>query len=645
MRLLVFFMLLGMSVSAYSATEKDSLNVPFKDRIAIHTNSVGWLMMTPNLGVEYSFVQNDLEKVSALVHARYNPNSLKTFNPRLVYNILGARAEVRWYARLRYISQGEQKLDSLELAKYGRFKAFWNKLTTRSYSLLGVDNPQRHRAYYLGPYLAYDKYTMKLFKKGYQGFSVGFGATAGYSIPLYQYKNGSAIDFELGFSAGFAMSKCDMFYYYDDVDCYAYAGSKAFHFVPFPVITDARVGFVYRMKSIRDQILDIDQPKIDGYAAIYELRKSYDEKILNYIYPYHIEPVVQDGDTIHKKMMHEEYLASDSIKAWNKVIEEKNNRIREINKIAMLSQQVDSAMLLEELRPCYEYVEIPEKMFAQYNHVIPNKDIKSVAELDNEYLNALMEKYAIVDMDVVKEETGIGQVEDPLLFSYSSLRSKMLEKNDSVTGIRLIELMVQSVSNVNSNVRFFNTKYNISSTGKEIGYDAMPAKMEVITGEAGKGYGLDFVFGVDTLALATPQSYSFKALNDEIEARNVYKFVKLEEIVGPIVTQSDAEQAAKSKDKAKKEGVKKEKTKKSKAGKKAKSAKSGDADKEAADTEKVENAEIAEDGGEDGKEGSAKGNIDASSLSVEESSQSNSSQDNAGVVDALEQNLELSNAP
>ena len=643
MRLLVFFMLLGMSVSAYSAAEKDSLNVPFKDRIAIHTNSVGWLMMTPNLGVEYSFIQNNLEKVSALVHARYNPNSLKTFNPRLVYNIAGARAEVRWYTRLRYVTDGEQKLDSLERVKYGGFKAFWNKLTTRPYSLLGVENPQRHRAYYIGPYLAFDKYAMKLFKKGYQGFSVGFGATAGYSIPLYQYKNGSAIDFELGLSAGFAMSKCDMFYYNDDVDCYSYAGSKAFHFVPFPVVTDARVGFVYRINSIRDQILDIDQEKIDGFAAIYELRKSYDEKILNYILPYHVEPVVQDGDTIYKKIMHEEYLASDSIKAWNKVVEEKNSRIREINRIALLSEQVDSAMLLEELRLCYEYVEIPEKMFAQYNRMIPNKDVKSVAELENEYLNTLMSKYAIVDKDVVKEETGIGQVEDPLLFSYSSLRSKMLEKNDSVTGIRLIDLMVQSVSNVNSNVRFFNTKYNMSSAGKEIGYDAMPAKMEVITGEAGKGYGLDFVFGVDTLALATPQSYSFKALNDEIEARNVYKLVVLEEMVGPIVTDDKkAEHAAKEKGGEK---AKKEKVKKNKAAKKDKAVKPDAASDDAKETEKAKKTEAVEDGDEEGKESNAGNGVDESSLPAEETAQSQASQNDAVVIDALEQNLGFGNAP
>ena len=571
-RLLSLFLLLGIAAPVCSATEKDSLAVSFKDRVAIHTNTVGWLLMTPNLGVEYSFIQNDLKKVSALVHGRYNPASLKTYNPNYVYNIGGARAEVRWYYRTRYVSQGEIKLDSLECAKHGRFKNFWNKLTTRPYSLLARENPRRHRAFYLGPYLAFDKYTIKLSKTGYQGYAFGFGATAGYSFPLYQYKNGSAIDFEMGFSAGVAMSMNDMFNYNADVDCYEYAGSKGLHFVPFPVVTDARVAFVYRMNSIREQLQGIDQKKIDGYAAVYELRKDYDEKIADFVLPYHISKVVENNDTVAKKILHDAYIPSDSLKAWNKALEEKNSKIREFNRMASLSSQVDSAMLLEELRLYYEYVEIPEKMFRQYDNKVPNKNVTSLAELDNEYLNQLLKEYTIVDRDEVKN-TGLGQIEDPLLFSYSSLRNKLMEKEDSVSGIRLIDLMVQSVFNMNANIKAFNGKYNVSASGKTIEYDAMPAKMEVITGEAGRGYALDFVSGVDTLALAVPQSYSFKALNDEIEARNVYKQVVLENILDDSHTSkgdADGEKSAQKNKKKNKKKDNKEKIKKTKRSKKEK---------------------------------------------------------------------------
>ena len=591
MRLLVFMMLSGVLLPAYSAMEKDSLNVPFKDRIAIHTNSVGWLLMTPNLGLEYSFVQNDMRKVSALVHGRYNPASLKTYNPEYVYNIGGARAEVRWYSRTRYVSQGELQLDSLERAKYGRFRNFWNKLTTRPYSLSARENPRRHLAFYIGPYLAFDKYTIKLAKTGYQGYAFSVGITAGYSIPLYQYNNGSAIDFEMGLSAGAAMSMNDMFRYNADVECYEYAGSNALRFVPFPVVTDARVAFVYRMNSIRKQLQGIDQEKLDGYAAVYELRKSYDEKMGYFMLPYHYETVVEGNDTVNKKIMHEDYLSSDTIKTLNSVIKAKNERVQAINQLALQSSDADSTMLLEELRLLYGYVEIPEKMFKQYDRMVPNRNVASIKELDNEYLNGLLEKYSVVDRDDVKKETNLGQVEDQLMNSYETLRLKLLEKNDSVSDIRLIDLMVLAVSNVNGRISAFNNKYNTSVSDKAVEFDALPVQMEVITGEAGRGYGLDFVFGLDTLALAESQSYSFRTLNDEIEARNVYRQVLLEDMQKQsLLSKGDADNGKADKKKSKKvkkketeegdgkkeknniEKSKKEKVKKTKKGKKGNSS-------------------------------------------------------------------------
>jgi hypothetical protein len=186
----------------------------------------------------------------------------------------------------------------------------------------------------------------------------------------------------------------------------------------------------------------------------------------------------------------------------------------------------------------------------------------------------LLDKYSIVDRDDVKKETNLGQVEDQLMNSYSTLRLRLLEKNDSVSEIRLIDLMVLAVSNVNGRISTFNSKYNISVSDKTIEYDAIPAQMEVITGEAGRGYGLDFVSGVDTLALAAPQSYSFKALNDKIEAQNVYKQVVLENMLGYSLTSKGTATKVKTgkKKEKNKDKSKKEKVKKTKQGKKEKSS-------------------------------------------------------------------------
>lgn len=289
--------------------------------------------------------------------------------------------------------------------------------------------------------------------------------------------------------------------------------------------------------------------------------------------------------------MHEDYLSSDTIKALNSVIKAKNERVQAINQLALQSSDADSTMLLEELRLLYGYVEIPEKMFKQYDRMVPNRNVASIKELDNEYLNGLLEKYSIVDRDDVKKETNLGQVEDQLMNSYETLRLKLLEKNDSVSDIRLIDLMVLAVSNVNGRISAFNNKYNTSVSDKAIEFDALPVQMEVITGEAGRGYGLDFVFGLDTLALAESQSYSFRTLNDEIEARNVYRQVLLEDMQKQsLLSKGDADNGKADKKKSKKvkkketeegdgkkdknniEKSKKEKVKKTKKGKKGNSS-------------------------------------------------------------------------
>lgn len=151
--------------------------------------------------------------------------------------------------------------------------------------------------------------------------------------------------------------------------------------------------------------------------------------------------------------------------------------------------------------------------------------------------------------------------------------------------------MVLAVSNVNGRISAFNNKYNTSVSDKAIEFDALPVQMEVITGEAGRGYGLDFVFGLDTLALAESQSYSFRTLNDEIEARNVYRQVLLEDMQKQsLLSKGDADNGKADKKKSKKvkkketeegdgkkeknniEKSKKEKVKKTKKGKKGNSS-------------------------------------------------------------------------
>lgn len=551
MVLLISILLLLFSVTSAVANpvvETDSLVTPFKERIGIHTNTTEWLLLTPNIGVEYSFIQNKHNKYSLLIHGKYNPNSSMSFSPELIYNIGGARAEVRKYFRMHQRTEAENGLDSIYREKYGSLGNFWYKLTSRPYSLLGKKNPRKHIAYYIGPYFAFDKYTIKLSRTGYQGHSFGFGAVAGYSVPLYHYKNGSSIDFEMGLGIGLATSKNEMFEYDHEANVYYHTGAQKTHLVPFPVISDARVAFVYRLKSIKDQIVDIKQDKIDELTKIDSLRQKYESDIAEYIYPTYFNKEKQE------RIKSEYYIPSDSIIAWNNVINRKNTVIQEINKEALQYTDVDSTILLEELHLYYEYVTLPEKLFRRYNYELPNKEISSIAELNNPYLNELINKYAVVN----SYERIKGEFEKYLLNAYNE------NCKDSISGIKFLDVMVSAVNNLNSFViKLHNDDFHVNEDRETI--DAIPVKTVISDGT--KQYkSHDFVFGIDTLVLVEQQSLSFKGINEKIETRNDIKLIELTEFLEQKRAEKEAlaaeamAQKLKAKDKKKKKKRKAEKT-------------------------------------------------------------------------------------
>lgn len=87
--------------------------------------------------------------------------------------------------------------------------------------------------------------------------------TFGYGIPLYQYEKG-AVDLDLGMSVGLALTKYDAFAHNPDGDYYTVLpeSSKGLHIVPFPVISELKVAFVFRKRSIDDKYKRVDQEKL-----------------------------------------------------------------------------------------------------------------------------------------------------------------------------------------------------------------------------------------------------------------------------------------------------------------------------------------------------------------------------------------------
>ena len=120
-------------------------------------------------------------------------------------------------------------------------------------------------------------YSVKLGKEGRQGQLYGIGVTFGYGIPLYQYEKG-AVDLDLGMSVGLALTKYDAFAHNPDGDYYTVLpeSSKGLHIVPFPVISELKVAFVFRKRSIDDKYKRVDQEKLaaEKAAAAEERRLS-----------------------------------------------------------------------------------------------------------------------------------------------------------------------------------------------------------------------------------------------------------------------------------------------------------------------------------------------------------------------------------
>lgn len=245
--------------SLYVGGGNDSHRVPLADRFAVRTNAFEWLLTIPNAAVEFDLTGSEFNSMTIGLSAKYNWNTSHTYSPPAVFNLFDVRPEFRYYFRtrpVRHAGNGRQDLESFLKDRKIRRDRNGNEMGVKSW-----------RAHYVGAYLNYGTYAFKLGRKGYQGNAFGIGLSAGYSIPMYEYRNG-AVDVELGFSAGLQVCTRDLFvhnpngYFYTKVE----EGSKPLHLTPFPVVSDVRVAFVWRHKSIKDKVKeDADRNRVKRY--------------------------------------------------------------------------------------------------------------------------------------------------------------------------------------------------------------------------------------------------------------------------------------------------------------------------------------------------------------------------------------------
>ena len=242
--ILVLILLAGgaqINMPAQNREHSDS-TVLGKYRWSFRTNALEWLLTIPNFGVEYDLSGSVFNRMTIGLNARYNWNTAHNYAPPMVFNVFEVRPEFRYYWRTD---------DKLAVGNWVREK------------LLKDDARHTWRAYYIGAYINAGTYSFKLGKEGRQGQMYGLGVSMGYSLPLYQYRKG-AVDIEFGAALGLAMTQYKAFghnpngnYYYE------MAGrSRCFHVVPYPVVSELKVAFVYRLRSIEDKYQREDQRRI-----------------------------------------------------------------------------------------------------------------------------------------------------------------------------------------------------------------------------------------------------------------------------------------------------------------------------------------------------------------------------------------------
>ena len=71
------------------------------ERLSLRSNAVDWLLLVPNVGIEYDILSTNWNRWSVGLNLRYNWQTSHTYKPGLVYNVAEARLEVRTYYRIR----------------------------------------------------------------------------------------------------------------------------------------------------------------------------------------------------------------------------------------------------------------------------------------------------------------------------------------------------------------------------------------------------------------------------------------------------------------------------------------------------------------------------------------------------------------
>lgn len=422
----------------------------FKDRIAIRTNVVGWVLTTPNIAFDYDVVNTPYDKRTIGLslkgnwntsHSRrdYHPGDgfgdMKHYEPNWTYDLFGARFDYRFYWR-------QQPYDNRDNF-YGDWEREWiqsakglDKLRARLNCFRASEKPKSHISIFAGPYLSVGGFLIEYPEVRRKGFYVGAGATGGIALPLYGYENGAAIDLEFGGCIGLQYA-----HFKKTVDSNEPLPRNSF----LPLVTDVRVSLVYRFRSISKQHTEIDYALID---------RRYVGRLMEL-----------DRDAI--------LVYNDSIRALKNELDARNEEIALYKQAMEGLPEYNKAYTLEYLTPYMYMMEAPQR-YTRYNKdTLPKVHIDSIEQIVDPILLSVRE-----ELDSIPHVTS-AQVDKEFVNQYNNISDADGKVVNRTTLIREIYTRLNSYIEDNNSKLVASTfgadvyseklnKYNVKQQGRSL---------------------------------------------------------------------------------------------------------------------------------------------------------------------------------
>lgn len=275
------------------------------ERLAIRTNSIDWLLLQANVGVEYDLTRTNWNRWTIGANVRFNWATPHTFTPEWVYDVKEFKLEFRNYWRTHPVE--------------GRYFAEHTSIIDRAFSQRRKHTRAKLPAYYRGLFLSLTDYDLRipaLIKERTKGYAITAGVLYGIVKPLYIYRNGSSLDLDLGISLGLAATNPEEYKYDKENPSFSLRQEKTgWNLVKMPILNEARIGLVYRlgkyhMTSRYRRRYDVDRDFINYHDSIFNeqeriaYNKRLDDSTFNAVrsfYQHKLDSIVKSDPALQKE--------------------------------------------------------------------------------------------------------------------------------------------------------------------------------------------------------------------------------------------------------------------------------------------------------------------------------------------------------